>query len=443
MGWLLVCRCMTLGYRECHSPSPSLTTRYPPARYAEEGLNLIQSPWETLQSISGASTKLWDADVRSELSRPRWKKSDLDLRRNHLAVPGSRLHAGVNDDRVPVILFKSTVQSGTPGQEASGFHGYTLLIPCGWSMAFLPSFVFCNARLGGLVERRVRCREAGVPSFPEHYSSVCNAAEAWELQQSQEDEVRWLRKPPGKRPEFSTLGTRWPFRPVWGEVLVVREHTTIGADVQDATGASAEERATNGNTELRTWLFNSALTPCVTQLAATADPSQRLFKVVNAFRQRRGLAILPPSVTHELFTGALCQVQVEMIGRGSPSDMATISELDEAERGAWLDAHARDQLAGARHSSTSAMLEVSLALSLWLTRQLGEKPCDTGVIGFVTSGNISLVRGEGHALAMISLAGYLHLLAAARSSSQPELAVVKVKNRDGHVFRLASVTLVQ
>lgn len=198
-----------------------LISRYPPGRYAEDGVNLVQSPWETLQTVEGVATDLWDADVRSQLSKPKWKKSDLDLRRNHLAAPGSRLHAGADDDRVPIIVFKSTIQSGTPGQEETGFHGYTILIPHGWSMAFLTSFAYCNARLGGLVERRVRSREAGVPSFPEHYSSVCNAAEAWEHQQSQDDQVRWLRKPPGKRPEFSTLGTRWPFRPVWKEVLAV------------------------------------------------------------------------------------------------------------------------------------------------------------------------------------------------------------------------------
>lgn len=188
------------------------------------------SPWQFLQTPSRVSTELWDADTRAQLSRPKFKKSDLDLRRNRLAVPGSRLRAEVNDDRVPMLLFKRTVQSGMPGQEAAAFHGYTLLIPHGWSMAFLPSFVYCNARLGGLAEHRVQCREAGTPSFPEHFSSVCHATEAWELQKSQEDEVRWLRKPPGKRPEFSTLGTRWPFRPVWDEVLEVSAAVSTIAD---------------------------------------------------------------------------------------------------------------------------------------------------------------------------------------------------------------------
>jgi ribonuclease P/MRP protein subunit POP1 len=182
---------------------------------------LIQSPWETLQTPGGVSTELWDADVRAQLAKPRWKKSALDARRQQQQVPGTRLSAAVNDDRVPVILMKSTIQSKTPGQDAAGFHGWTLVVPHGWSMAFLPSFIYCNARLAGVVERRNRSREAGVPSFPEHYSSVSHASGAWETQQSQEDQVRWLRKPPGKRPEFSVLGTKWPFRPVWNEVLSV------------------------------------------------------------------------------------------------------------------------------------------------------------------------------------------------------------------------------
>jgi ribonuclease P/MRP protein subunit POP1 len=154
-------------------------------------------------------------------------------------------------------------------------------------------------------------------------------------------------------------------------------------------------------------------------------------EAVNVFRQRRGLSQLPTSVKEELFAGSLCQVQVEMIGRGSPSDMATISELDATERCTWLEAHEHDQRLGSHHNGASELLK------------LGEERSDTGVIGFVTTGNISLTRGEGHALGMVSLAGYLRLLVAARQSPQPDLAVVKVKNRDGHVFRLASLTLVQ
>lgn len=204
-----------------------------------------------------------------------------------------------------------------------------------------------------------------------------------------------------------------------------------------------EERNTNGDdATLRPWLFDSALAPCIAPLAKAADPSKYLLAAVNAFRQRRGLNTLPSSVAPELFRSALCHVQVDMIGRGSPSDMATISELDENERTEWLDAHERDKLAGARHSSDSAMLQVSAKSTALLMPQLGEAPSDARVIGFVTTGNISLTRGEGYGLGMVSLAGYLRLLAAAQASSRPDLAVVKVKNRDGRVHRLASLKLV-
>lgn len=65
------------------------------------------------------------------------------------------------------------------------------------------------------------------------------------------------------------------------------------------------------------------------------------------------------------------------------------------------------------------------------------------MIGFVSTGNISLTRGEGHALATVSLKAYLDLWAAAEGTSQPDLLLVKVKNTDGLVCRLASLTLVQ
>jgi ribonuclease P/MRP protein subunit POP1 len=79
-----------------------------------------------------------------------------------------------------------------------------------------------------LIERRNQYREAGVPSFPEHYGAVCPAGTQWEAEQARAAETRWLRKPPGKRPEYSTLGTKWPFKPDWSALVrVIRERQLL------------------------------------------------------------------------------------------------------------------------------------------------------------------------------------------------------------------------
>lgn len=74
---------------------------------------------------------------------------------------------------------------------------------------------------------------------------------------------------------------------------------------------------------------------------------------------------------------------------------------------------------------------------------MGEAHTASRTIGFVSSGNISLTRGRGHGLATITLESYLEALAVAESSCRPDMIVCKVKNRDGLVYRLATLTLVQ
>lgn len=201
-----------------------------------------------------AWSDLWKEDLRDRVSRPAYTKAELDTRRYkvccrcgagltlQMASPGSKLLPTSKDDRIPINLLKRTIQSSGADGASSAFHGFTLLIPKGWAMAFLPSFLFCRARHIGLQERRVQYREAGAPSFPEHWGAICAAGAEWERTQAQEAQTRWLRKPPGKRPQYSTLGTRYPFRPEWPELLTVSTSSPSGIDVFRAVPISLKSR---------------------------------------------------------------------------------------------------------------------------------------------------------------------------------------------------------
>jgi hypothetical protein len=59
-------------------------------------------------------------------------------------------------------------------------------------------------------------------------------------------------------------------------------------------------------------------------------------------------------------------------------------------------------------------------------------------IGYTVTGNFSLSRGCGYALATVSLKGYVH---AAKLAQDGDI-LVKVKNRDGRLCRLARLQLV-
>jgi len=200
------------------------------------------------------------------------------------------------------------------------------------------------------------------------------------------------------------------------------------------------------------WLFNAILSSYVKQLGH-ADPASSVLAALNEFRRQRSLPPLPAESATTLLRSALCHVEVESIGRGSPSDMAMLYDLTVEERKEWLQALASDSRGGDNFdplsSSQSAMLQVGRLLAtpcrgLFANAQLGQnqRPNQT-IVGFVSTGNISLTRGNGHGLATIKLDAYLKLLQVATASGEPNRVICKVKNRDGLVTRLVSLVLVQ
>lgn len=90
-------------------------------------------------------------------------------------------------------------------------------------MYFLSSLVYAGTFIGGLEERAVEHREAGVPSFPEHIGDTCEAGKRWEEEKGRKEQERWARKPPGKRPEYGVLGIKSPFVPAWDTIMVSRD----------------------------------------------------------------------------------------------------------------------------------------------------------------------------------------------------------------------------
>ena len=210
-------------------------------------------------------------------------------------------------------------------------------------MYFLSSFVFAGCMIGGLVERRNQYRECGVPSFPEHYSETCPAGQEWEATKAKEERERWEKKPPAKRPQYSALGTRDPWKPDWQAALSDR--------INDAEEVEINGRTNSAN--LQPWLFTRTLADHIPALVKSADPTATLLKVVNTFRSQRGSATLGVNLAKDLYSSAVVQVKVEMDGRGSPGDMAIIYAIDEEERTTWLEAKARDGIYGRADWATS------------------------------------------------------------------------------------------
>ncbi|OCF60925.1 ribonuclease P/MRP protein subunit POP1 [Kwoniella mangroviensis CBS 10435] len=366
-----------------------------------------------------AQSTLWDSNVREDLSKAAYTKYQLDARRHRLGLPGTKLRPLSTDDRLPIILLQRSISS--PSNPSEGFYGFTILLPPGtWAQYFLSSLVYSGTLFGGLRERAVQHREAGVSSFPEHYGQTCKAGREWEVKKGDKEKETFDRKPPGKRPDFGLMGTQDPWIPDWNEVMSNQssEESTLN---DSGSGAASKP-----------WLLPS---PFTSHLTPNLNPAS-LLKLLNAFRNQRSLAPLPSEKGRQLFDSALVHVEVNILGRGSPGDMAILCTLTKEERVKWIEAYEKgDQVDSGELSDLHKLGEVI--------------PSQDSVIGYTTTGNFSLSRGQGYALGAITLKSYIDLLKTAGQGDGHEYkdgweqkVLVRVKNRDGRLSRLAELKLI-
>lgn len=251
-----------------------------------------------LPSAELAKSSLWEATTRERLLRPRFRKADLDKRRNQGGIPGVRLEATAEDNRVPIMLVRRTV-GATNASDTRPFHGFTLYVPAGWGMPFWQSLVFTGSLVGGLKERSTQYLEACSPSFPEHLPLTPAGQEYWRSL-ADTDHERWSRRPPAKRPNFEKLGVKSPWQPDMKLVVA---------------GLGAEP-----------WLLTGFLasTPTLSAIASTTSPGETLATAITRYRRQSALPALEFGGLAALAASACILVDVQITGRGSPSKMAEI-----------------------------------------------------------------------------------------------------------------------
>ncbi|KAL1662437.1 ribonucleases P/MRP protein subunit POP1-domain-containing protein [Schizophyllum commune] len=456
--------------------------RFPPKR-AKPDDEAAQSQSPTFPSPALAASIIWDPDVRKKLSVPKYTQKQLDERRAKNLVPGTPLNTLRLDDRVPVLLVQRSVEplspstSGTsslapsaatsrtssfnrtnsshsplpsPSTPSQPIHGWTLIFPAGWGMAFLPSLVHTGTRVAGQRERASQSFEAGVPHFPQDVPgdwttlAQFGSHENWWALRALEEQARWERTPPSKRPNWAKLGTASMWMPDWRQVLGIEPmfeypgHAFVSAQRE-------EEVVNDANMEdagvhiAQPWLLRGPETRQVLQrLTSVLLPAEALKSEIMRLRGKRGLpppgqdasadrnsatsiaATIPdprnPISTVDiakadtLLQTALIQVRVQMCRRGRPGDLAAIYAVDDAERRNWARALAekpRQPVMDLPEDSDSDEED-------GLQDDAGEKAkrAQAGMsdnIGFVTTGNYSLARGEGFGIGSIALTALLKL----------------------------------
>ncbi|KIY46529.1 POP1-domain-containing protein [Fistulina hepatica ATCC 64428] len=397
---------------------------------------------------STALTKsgLWDTDVRQSLKTPRYKKKDLDRRREQHLIPGTDLDPMRQDDRIPVMLISRSLQG--PGSQ--GVHGWTLMAPAGWGMAFLPSLIYTGTRVGGLRENAMQHFEAGVTYFPNDYPFTDPYTALWNSR-AESDFARWYRTPPAKRVAYDKLGTRSPWQPDWGVVLGIESSPADAGDLVEVDINDAMDVDTN---TIQPWLFRGQrTTELVEAMAASSDPAKCLLGKINGLRVGRKAPAFQDVDAEDLFQGALVRVQVLLQGRGNPDDMAIIYKMDDEEAKQW--------------SASDSSQAADVVENDEEDEDHSEKQKDK-IIGYVTSGNFSLARGHGFAIGAVPLRKFLILLEQSKrymyilipvssfpsdkmsdrlqlsppSSSSVVKPLVKIRDRNGQKFRGAYLQLI-
>ncbi|KAA1469823.1 POP1-domain-containing protein [Dentipellis sp. KUC8613] len=409
-----------------------------------QDLPSLPAAWNCLPSSDLAKSGVWDDRIRQLLKVPKYKKHEIDARRAQNPIPGTPLKPNKSDNRVPVMLVQRSVPSDSnmsrpttsPSMRNNDtpIHGWTLIVPKGWSMPFLTSLVYTGTRVGGQRERQHQAFEAGQPYFPRDFPFTA-AYDDYTTSRAHADEERWLRKPPAKRPNWEKLETPSPWKPDWRVVLGLPSLPTPTTDEDPSSNMTSTQRDAVPEPDDRTrpWLLCGPETHSILDTISNLfNPGPALLERVNKLRFKRDMGPLAPEYTADMiFQGALVQVRVVPVGRGHPEDFAVIYSLDDEEAKRWKVAvEHRKRTAGAIPEDTPSETEMSKV------PHVKEK-----AIGYATSANYSLALGEGHALGAIPVAKYLQLQQQAGRLSLGG-PLVKIRNRDDTVCRAAYVNVI-
>ncbi|KAF8120269.1 ribonucleases P/MRP protein subunit POP1-domain-containing protein [Boletus edulis] len=366
-----------------------------------------------------AQSELWDEEKRGSLKKPRYKKKDLDERRSKNLVPGTPLNPLRQDERIPIILIQRSIEPCPPTSSSStsqsgntqGVHGWTLLFPAGWGMAFLSSLLYTGTRFAGQRERTKQFFEAGVGGFPNDYPSVA-AYDAVTHDRAEQEKARWERTPPAKKPNYEKLGTRSPWLADWGVVLGLEKPNatqTAGSGTQEEEELVTTQRENppdpdamridEGSSNVRPWLLRGPRVP--TMLSNTFITPVQFLGEINKLREKNHMTPLDASLSaDDLMRSGLVMVRAKMVRRGAPTDMANIHKMEDPEARKWIKAFEKETQGAGEWADSSKPNEY----------ELGEiKPAQTDIIGYVTTGDVSLLRGEGFAIGAIPVMQYFAL----------------------------------
>ncbi|KAF8635812.1 hypothetical protein AX15_000014 [Amanita polypyramis BW_CC] len=348
----------------------------------------------TTPSAQLAQSEIWDESVRLKLKKPRYKKSELDLRRSKNSVPGSPLLPLRLDDRVPVLLIQYSLES--PLTDSQTLHGWKLVVPAGWSMAFFSSLIFTGTRVAGQRERQTQAFEAGAAYYPRDYPFTQVYTSYAEDREKRERE-RWSRKPPAKRVNYKKLGIRSPWKADWEVVLGLPKSADKNDEEFVSTQRDEDMNIPVDQSIVRPWLLQGpSAQRIVSGISDMFNPAAGLLAEINRMRTTFHSDPLSIDITGtDLLKGALVLVAINMCKRGTPEDLDSIHVMDDDEVRKWTKSvHKRRAPPTLSTSEDETPEELEIA---------EVRPPQDSIIGYITTGHYSLSRSKGYAIGCVAV----------------------------------------
>ncbi|XP_063780241.1 ribonucleases P/MRP protein subunit POP1 [Pseudophryne corroboree] len=454
---------LTVGDPRLNLPNKR-TTIFPSVENYEDG-DKVKSLVKSGVPVECAQSLIWSPDVRSHVLDNKIPEQEMNRLRSELLVPGSQLHLGNSESKIPVLLIQQPGK--VTGRERPGWgSGWDICLPKGWGMAFWIPLIYRGVRVGGLQQALQHCQYMGAPfvpgDFPDTPAGVQSAQETADCLLG-----KYTRRPPAKRTNFIKHGILAPFCCPWDQLtreweirartetelpaVKQQEHSALSEDtcgakteVQDDIKAESSAAAGTGShvvqgegatcgrgfSVLRNKKILRTLSTCFDPfsregLKARALSSQQMSTLLNTFLRD--------------FPRSLVWVRLSMVTKGNPELHSLIcipSEQDLLHLQRMKSFHGPEEAmhsdpfknkimklkkdmkkAKSKSKQDPEKAETKEASCERLTLGLWPSPlpevtthCSRVLLGYVTHGNFSMVAGCGEALGFVSLTGLSHML---------------------------------
>ncbi|KAK4054007.1 Ribonucleases P/MRP protein subunit pop1 [Microbotryomycetes sp. JL221] len=423
----------------------------------------------------------WSRSTRTKLRKPTFKKHELDERRSKNLIPGTRLTALAQDDRIPVLLIQRSLSSSTSSSTSSvqddvhALFGWTLIVPSGWGSAFWSSLVFTNTRVGGIEQIQQQDFESSRLNFPNDFIGSKLIWKQFELNQTIELKEFWKRRLKSNRINFkkNQIEKPWEINLIELRDLMLKRFELILDDQVQVESSrkkddehdspvshytieymmemkskfkqsmKAREPFTISNlvvnqlieiVNTRNGQSSTLSKQSTTSSTGVVDFAQQLFKAYKSLEFNDSSSTKEESLIYSinLLKDAFVHVQINPIGRGKLENFGLIYWLDQLKFNQVVEKLNLNKGRGGsgQHFENNDELELCQA------------PSPQDVCGRITTGGFSLSRGRGFGIGIVPLIVFIKLYDTNLIQNKNDQGLVLVRNLTGQVFRAAKISLV-